>query len=139
MLRLTLHDHVSMMNKKSITKSNELINSNFTFTLNEYRILMYGVSLINPLEKTFPETLKIDLKAFAEMFGLDVRGLYNDVKQSITKKFFRRELTIDLDGQTKKLCHWLDSITLNVDLFLTMLKLERFTLKNRLKCAVLSY
>lgn len=44
------------------------------------------------------------------MFGIEIDGLYSEIKDSIIRKFFKRELTINLDGETKKLCHWLDSL-----------------------------
>ena len=98
------------MDNEIITKSNDLIQANFKFTLNEYRILMYAVSCINPMSDEFPRHLNIDVKKMADMFGIGIDGLYSEIKDSIIRKFFKRELTINLDGETKKLCHWLDSL-----------------------------
>jgi len=98
------------MENDIITKSNELIQANFKFTLNEYRILMYAVSCINPMSDEFPRRLNIDVKKMADMFGIEIDGLYSDIKDAIIRKFFKRELTINLEGEKKKLCHWLDSL-----------------------------
>lgn len=94
-----------------VTKSNELINANFNFTLNEYRILMYAVSCVSPMNGDFPRKFQIDVKKLAELFNLKLDGLYTDIKDSISKKFFKRELTLDIEGGKRKLCHWLDSLT----------------------------
>lgn len=94
-----------------VTKSNDLINANYSFSLNEYRILMYAVSCVNPMNKEFPSVLDINVKEFAAFFKVEVDGMYYDLKEAITKRFFRRELTIDLPDGEKKLCHWLDSLT----------------------------
>ena len=98
------------MEQHLITKSNDLINANFNFTLNEYRILMYAVSCIKPMDDNFPRILKIDIKEIAKLFDIHAEGLYNDIKDSITRKFFKRELTIDIESGKRKLCHWLDSL-----------------------------
>ncbi|WP_440617646.1 replication initiation protein [Cysteiniphilum sp. 6C5] len=94
-----------------VTKSNDLIDANYSFSLNEYRILMYAVSYVNPMTKEFPYILDINVKEFAKFFDIEVDGIYYDLKEAITKRFFRRELTIDLPEGEKKLCHWLDSLT----------------------------
>ncbi|WP_440617788.1 replication initiation protein [Cysteiniphilum sp. 6C5] len=94
-----------------MTKSNDLINANFSFSLNEYRILMYAVSYVNPMNKEFPSIVNIDVKEFAKFFNIEVDGIYQDLKESITKRFFKREITLDVGNEEKKLCHWLDSLT----------------------------
>ena len=63
-----------------VTKSNDLINANFNFTLNEYRILMYAVSCVNPMNKEFPFVLDINVKEFAAFFKVEVDGMYYDLK-----------------------------------------------------------
>ena len=98
------------MENDIITKSNDLIQASFKFTLNEYRILMYAVSCINPMSDEFPRRLNVDVKKMATMFGIEIDGLYSEIKDSIIRKFFKRELTLNLDGEKKKLCHWLDSL-----------------------------
>lgn len=98
------------MEKHLITKSNDLINANFNFTLNEYRILMYAVSCVKPMGDHFPQVLKIDIKEIAKLFNIHTEGLYNEIKDSITRKFFKRELTINIEDGKRKLCHWLDSL-----------------------------
>ena len=63
------------------------------------------------MHNEFPKEFDIDIKEFANMFNIEVRGLYTDIKDSITKRFFRRETTLDVGDGEKKLCHWLDSLT----------------------------
>lgn len=100
-----------MENQHLITKSNDLISANFNFTLNEYRILMYAVSCVNPMGGGFPRTFHINVKKMSELFNIKIDGLYAEIKESISKKFFKRELTINVEGGNRKLCHWLDSLT----------------------------
>ena len=99
------------MTKPIITKSNSLIEASYSFSLNEHRILLYGVSLINPIQKDFPNNFIIDIKRFAEIFGINVDGLYTDIKKAIINKFFNRRFTVILENGEKELCHWLEKLT----------------------------
>ncbi len=99
------------MDSEIVTKSNDLIKANFKFTLNEYRILMYAVSCVNPMSDVFPRVLNVDVRKMAKLFDIEINGLYSDIKDAIIRKFFKRELTINLGEEKKKLCHWLDSLT----------------------------
>ncbi len=96
--------------KELITKSNNLIEARLNFSLMEYRIILYSVSLINTVSTDLPDAFEINIKNFAQAFEIDVNGLYSDIKQTLMTKFFNRRFTILLDDGKKKVCHWLDSV-----------------------------
>lgn len=85
------------MPDKTVTKSNNFITSHFNFSMNEYRVLLYGISLLNPLDKQFPREFKINVSAFARMFNLDPSNLYRDVKDAIDKRMFPRYIKIKME------------------------------------------
>lgn len=77
----------------SITKHNDLITSAYRLTLTEMQIILYGVSLVNPIDNKFPRTYEIDIKKFGKMFNRAHGEIYNDVKEAIMKRFWDREFT----------------------------------------------
>jgi plasmid replication initiation protein len=91
------------MAKKTISKSNNLITSHFNLSMNEYRVLLYGVSLVNPLNKEFPREFKINIQEFAKMFNIEPSNLYRDVRDTIDKQMFPRYIRIKMpDGWVGK-------------------------------------
>jgi len=103
---------MSQMDNLRVTKSNELITNRFNFTLNEYRIFLYGVSLINPLDKEFPIEYEIELKTFAKMFSCDINGLYKDLKDDVLDRMFMRFMTTkDESGKWKERIHLVRKIS----------------------------
>jgi len=99
------------MNKSSVTKHNELIQAGYRLSLNEARIVLYGVSLINPLAKDFPLKYRIDIKEFTRMFNFgDNKDAYKRIKEIVMGKFWEREFTIDLGQAEKHRLRWLTGI-----------------------------
>jgi len=98
------------MDTKSVTKYNGLIEASYRLSLNEARIVFYGISLINPLAKEFPLEFKVDIKRFAEMFDIDSRNAYSMVKQAAMDKFWEREFTFPVDKDKKLRVRWLTGI-----------------------------
>jgi len=102
------------MDTKSVTKYNGLIEASYRLSLNEARIVFYGISLINPVAKEFPLEFKVDIKHFTEMFGIDSRNAYSMVKQSVMDKFWEREFTFPTEDNVedgKKLrVRWINGI-----------------------------
>ena len=90
------------MSELRITKHNDLITSRVNFSLNEYRIFLYGISLINPQGGDFPLSYEISIKRFAQMFGCDLDGLYPDLKNNIIKKFKHRSMTVLKPEESKR-------------------------------------
>jgi plasmid replication initiation protein len=84
------------MPREVITKANALIQASYRLSLNEMQILLYGVSLINPLVKEFPLEYKIDIKDFSDKFGKDLKSCYREVKESVINKMWERDFSYEI-------------------------------------------
>lgn len=83
------------MNMK-ITKSNAIINSSYRFSLNEQRIVSYGLSHIDPTSDDFPLFHRIHIKELAEFYNIgekDRGSFYDNIKQALVTKFWEREFS----------------------------------------------
>lgn len=87
----------------SITKHNDLITSAYRLTLTEMQIILYGVSLINPVDGKFPRTYEINIKKFGEMFNRSHSEIYYEVKDAIMNRFWDREFTFHDKYETNRL------------------------------------
>jgi len=94
----------------TIIKHNALIEASYRLSLNEIRLILYGISLINPLKKDFPTEISVDISKFANLFNTDKNGLYSDLKKSILRKFWNREFSYKLDNNEIRLSRWLDQV-----------------------------
>jgi plasmid replication initiation protein len=81
------------MTNLTITKHNSLINASYRLSTMEMRVVLYGLSLINPTVQDFPIQYKIDIKKFAAFFKLDANWLYQELKSCILDKFWEREFS----------------------------------------------
>jgi len=82
--------------EKKITKSNAIINSSYRLSLNELRIVLYGLSHINPRSDEFPLFHKINIRELAEFYNIgekDRGSFYDDIKNALIKKFWEREFS----------------------------------------------
>ncbi len=96
--------------KSLVTKHNALIKASYRLTLSEIRLILYGVSLINPVKNECPLAYIIDVGSYAEMFNLDKNHLYQEIKDTARKNLFRREFSYDIgDGKTR-ITSWLSAI-----------------------------
>ena len=86
----------------SITKHNDLITSAYRLTLTEMQIILYGISLINPVDGKFPRTYEINIKNFSTMFNRNSKNAYRDVKDAIMKRFWDREFTFHDKYETNR-------------------------------------
>lgn len=77
----------------SVTKHNDLITSAYRLSLTEMQIILYGISLVNPVDGKFPSSYEIDIKQFGKMFNRDHGDIYMEVKDAIMKRFWEREFT----------------------------------------------
>lgn len=99
------------MSSNLVTKHNELIESSYRLTLTEARIIFYGLSLVNPTAKDFNYQFRIDIKAFAKMFGLEnSKDLYGQLKTAAMDKFWLREFTFPTTNDRKLRVGWLSGI-----------------------------
>jgi len=99
------------MKNKLVTKHNELIQAGYRLTLNEMRIVLYGISLVNPLSDEFPLEYQIDMQKFIALFELKSnKDVYAQIKDTVMNKFWEREFTIDIDEDSKKRLRWLSGV-----------------------------
>lgn len=88
-----------------VTKHNELITSRVNFTLMEYRIFLYGVSLIDTPNDAFPLRYAINVKSFAKMFNIDADRMYHVLKETLADRMFNRSMTVEKEGTKKRRYH----------------------------------
>lgn len=84
------------MSNKKITKSNSIINSSFRFSLNELRIVLYGLSRIDPMAKEYPLFHRINVNELAQFYdiGEKERGsFYDNIKHALITKFWERDFS----------------------------------------------
>jgi len=99
------------MKKQSITKHNELISASYRLTLNEMRIILYGINLINPLSEEFPLQYQINIQKFIKLFELESnKDIYAQIKDTVMNKFWEREFTVDPSKEEKQRFRWLTRI-----------------------------
>lgn len=82
--------------EKRITKSNAIINASYRFSLNELRILLYGLSQIDPRSNEFPMFHRIHIRELAEFYNIgekDRGSFYDNIKDALLNKFWRREFS----------------------------------------------
>ena len=79
-----------------ITKSNSLISASYRLSLNELRILLYGLSFVNPLEEEFPLSHRFSIKELADFYGIPQKergSFYQNIKHALVTQFWKREFT----------------------------------------------
>jgi len=98
------------MNKNLISKSNALVESSYRLSLTEARIILYGISLVNPLKHDFPLSYRIDVKRFAEIFNIENKNIYSDLKQIILGKFWERDFSYINEKRETVVLRWLTKV-----------------------------
>ena len=87
-----------------VTKSNALINASYRLSLNELRIVLYALSLINPLDKEFKMSHKIDAREMAGFYDIDTRtnkNFFKDIEDALVNRFWEREFSYFDDKKGK--------------------------------------
>ena len=101
-------------NNQKITKSNSLINGSYRLSLNELRIVLYGLSFINPLDENFTLSHRFSIKDIAAFYNIKQENLgsfYTNIQDALTKQFWKREFTyFDEDIQEFVSERWLIQI-----------------------------
>jgi len=82
------------MGKLKVNKNNDMVTSRACFSLMENRVILYGVSLVNPKKDDFPLSYMIEVERFAKMFDLCVDRLYSELKTDILQKMRKRSMTV---------------------------------------------
>ena len=100
--------------KLKITKSNAIINSSYRFSLNEMRIVLYGLSHIDPTVEEFPLYHQIHIRDLAEFYNIgekDRGSFYDDIKHALITKFWERDFSYFDEKKNKVVKHrWLISV-----------------------------
>jgi plasmid replication initiation protein len=99
-------------NKKTVTQDNALIESCYSMTLNEKRVLLLGISKINPTlfpKKSEPESFTITAKEFSEVFP-DNENPWRALKRAVIKLRPRYVELHSKNNDTAKQINWFDSI-----------------------------
>ena len=84
------------MTSKRITKSNAIVNASYRFSLNELRILLYGLSHIDPRDDDFPMFHRVRVKDLADFYDIGTKdrgSFYDDIKEALITKFWNREFS----------------------------------------------
>lgn len=93
-----------------MTKSNALIEAGYRLSLTEMQIILYGISLVNPLAKSFPLQYKICVKNFAEMFHRKHGNIYSEIKEVILSRFWERDFSYQDDNGVFVTNRWLTQV-----------------------------
>ena len=97
----------------SYTQSNELIQSCYKMTLTEKRLLILGVSQLNPkdsylnLDRANPIIMKVTAKDWMEVYGDDSRHAYRDMRRA-AKQIFKRSIVLHPSVGIEEEFHWFD-------------------------------
>ena len=83
------------MSNLKVVKHNDLITSKFAFSLNEYRLILYATSKINPIDEEQSNSFEISIKDLSVMFNIDIQHLYDEIKNDIKNRLMKRLITIE--------------------------------------------
>lgn len=79
-------------NNSIVSKSNDLIESSYKLSLQEQKIVLYLVSLINPEDKEF-KPYCIQSKTVAEILNINPKNVYRDLKR-ISRNLRKKDIII---------------------------------------------
>ena len=98
------------MPREVTTRANALIEASYRFELLEMQIMLYGVSLINPVSVDFPTEYIIDIKKFAQVFNKEFKNVYREIKKTILGSFWERDITYKIENGKYEKNRWLTSV-----------------------------
>jgi len=76
-------------------KSNALINSLYDLTLQEQRIILILISMVNPKEDKEFRNFEMSVEMFKNIIGLDSKGGYYQELEEVVQKLMKRSFKID--------------------------------------------
>ncbi len=80
-----------MKNKEVNIKSNALIEASYDLNLLETQIILYGISLVNPLTEA-SEDYVIHVQRFAEIFNKNTKSIYRELKKAALSSFWGKRV-----------------------------------------------
>lgn len=99
--------------KNSYTQANELIRSCYRMTLAEKRLLILGVSKLNPrgsylnLTKENPLEMTVTVEEWIEAYGDGSRNAFRDMRRA-AKQIFKRSVVLHPREGVEREFHWFD-------------------------------
>jgi plasmid replication initiation protein len=97
-----------------VVKSNALVQASYKLTLNEQRLVLLGVSMLDSRRPGIRpgfnqvEGIKITAEAFAEAFHIDMRYAYDELKEA-TNNLFERSV-IQVNGKRTIKDRWVSRV-----------------------------
>lgn len=99
------------MNKSlTITKSNTLVKSSYSLTLNERRLIECAISKLNK-DKPVPDEITITAKEFASAFNINDKNAYRDLEEATDNLYERSIDLINPSIEARARFRWVDSVT----------------------------
>ncbi|HHH7388434.1 TPA: replication initiation protein [Escherichia coli] len=95
------------INRRNVTKSNDLVVAAYKLTLNEQRLLLAAISQIDP-RKTMPRPISITANEFAEQYQIPVKQAYEALKEA-SNALYERDIKT-FDGRFKSRFRWVDRV-----------------------------
>lgn len=87
-----------------IYKDNKIINASYKVTLNEQRLILLAISLVNPLEKlTDDNVITVSASEYSSVFGGETFESFREIKAALELLSTRWIKVIDTDNQTTKI------------------------------------
>lgn len=93
--------------KYLVTQSNYLIDAKHSSTLQELRIVLTMISMVQPQDKDFKE-YKIRIKDLSQLIGVKGQSMYGEIKKTLDKLMKRIIYIPNNDGFL--MVHWVSSI-----------------------------
>lgn len=89
-----------------VTKSNTLITASYRLTLNEQRLILAAISQIDP-RKGMPKKISVSALLYSEIYGVQLRHAYEQMKETADVLFEREVKTFDGSAVERK--RWVDA------------------------------
>lgn len=94
-----------------VTKSNALIRASYRLTLLELRIILFGISKLNP-KRELPLRHSVNCHEMADFYELKVSDLWRQVKEAFCERFFDRKITLK-EGNITIISRWIYEIKID--------------------------
>ena len=95
----------------TVVKHNHLNQASYKLSLDERRLILSAIALVNPREK-MPEEITIHASDYGHQWGMDERNAYEQIKQAKEALYDRsmRIRTIDDKGVEVRDVRWVDEV-----------------------------
>lgn len=91
-----------------VTKSNDLIEASYKFTLNENRLILACIAKLDSRKPMPSGHIRIRAEDFAETFGVPLNKSYEYLKEA-TDRLYERDIKT-YDGKIKERFRWVDHV-----------------------------